>query len=203
MFLYKSINRLSNINIIKRNIYFKVCSKSENYYENLNIVEDNKIIKLSTRRSVLLDLKSNSTHIWTVSLPIDNPMFVINFTNYVKEPYHANMIVLHKNYNLNDKQIFYLFNRLSIGNFLRYDYELLKEVLKIFINNNNLIGLYWIYNCLDKYDTIQFGERYDGPTFGPSSQVKKMEEIMYELIKINKYDFCVQTFLNSNNPFAE
>jgi len=109
-----------------------------------------------------------------------------------------------KIYSLDDKQVFYLFNRLSIENFLRYDYELLKEVLKIFIGNNNLIGLYWIYNCLDKYDTIQFREMYDGPTFGPSSQVKKMEEIMYELTKItNKHNFCVQTFLNSNYPFAE
>ena len=97
MFLSKSINRLSNAHTIKRNIYFKVCSKYENYDEYTLHYAENESIKLSTRRSVLLDLTSDSTHIWTVSLPIDNPTFTINFTNYVKEPYRTNMMLLHEN----------------------------------------------------------------------------------------------------------
>ena len=220
MHAINNIKRPLNYNS-RKYIHFKVLNNNIDrsgieYIKRIQTTAKNPLFKLSTRESILRDLTVNSTDIWVVNLPINEPFFRMESTNYLNEPDIVNIIELNTKYDLMDNNTFLLMDRLFIGKSIPYERVIMDNLITIFLHNKNTHGLLWLHTLIMEFDKQQFTDlNLNGPTFGPKIIEPDMIDKMIKLSKkensdiaylisvfkqMNKTDNYIQTVLERMFP---
>lgn len=154
----KTQKRFITIKSSRRFIYLKALNQKQIDSNGVQFNKNNsdKLMRLSTHKTILNDLENTDTNIWSLDLPCDDPLFRIIKTSYLYQPYQTNIVNLSKSYDLKSKSTFEFLDRISCKKDFIYDSNSRKKLIETFIFNKNTEGLLWIYNNLLSYDNEQY-----------------------------------------------
>lgn len=135
------INDKVKINKI-RSVYFKITNTTPS-------------IRLSTEKSILTDIDTNSFSVWTINLPINLKSFKMQNTVHTMYPVEANKYSFGKLYDVSNKNFFDLLDRVSCTKRFLYDSEEKVNLIRVFYLTRNIEGLLWVYKQLLLHDKYQ------------------------------------------------
>jgi hypothetical protein len=84
---------------------------------------------------------------------------------YIQEPVIVNMYYEDSKYLITHKDVFDLFDRLSIKKEFQYNPDEMERLIRVFCGFNSVEGLVWMYDNLIKYDKCEISYVDIAPIF--------------------------------------